>query len=201
MGMKLRMSFDIREALKIPVYIVTPALIFLACQCLLKYVFDILWPSVIICEGNNAISSCVFLPFVVLAYGSKFSFSSLLKYMKLAVSFSVAIAVGSLLLLYLQIAAKYETEFLLYILGVGIAGPIVEEIIYRGFVFERSQVYFQDWQVIFLNALLFAVGHNSITTIAVAFLAGIIFSVAMRQTKKLLIPILLHIGWNLMQLL
>lgn len=199
--MKLRMSFDIRETFKIPVYVVTPALIFLSCQCLLKYVLDIIWPSVIICEGNNAISSCVFLPFVVLAYGSKFSSSSLLKYMKLAFSFSVAIAVGSLLLLYLQIAAKYETEFLLYILGVGIAGPVVEEIIYRGFVFERSQVYFQDWQAIFFNALLFAAGHHSIPSMVTAFFAGIIFSVAMRQTKKLLIPILLHIGWNLMQLL
>lgn len=198
--MKLRMSFDIREAFKIPVYIVTPALIFLACQCLLKYVFDILWPSVIICEGNNAISSCVFLPFVVLAYGSKFSSSSLLKYMKLAFSFSVAIAVGSLLLLYLQIAAKYETEFLLYILGVGIAGPVVEEIIYRGFVFERSQVYFQDWQAIILNALLFAVGHHSVTNITLAFLAGIIFSVTLKRTKTLLAPICLHIIWNLINL-
>ncbi len=201
MEMKKTIPTELRKSIKIMAYIVAPALVFLICQFLWNQCFDVLWHSTLTHEEINAVSSCVFLPFVVFVYVSKISSVPLRKHMKMAAFFSAAVAGAALLFLYLQVAQKREMESLLYLLGFGIAGPIIEEIVYRGFVFMRSQIYFQDWQSILLSALLFAVGHHSVASVALAFIAGVIFAIAMKQTKRLLIPICLHIVWNLTNLL
>lgn len=200
MEMKNTISIELRKAITIIAYIVAPALFFLICQYLWNRFFDFLWHSTLSYEEINAISSCVFLPFVVFVYGRESSSATIRTHMKSARAFSAAVAGVALLFLYIKAAQNREIESFLYLLGVGIAGPIIEEIIYRGFVFERSQLYFQDWQSILLNALLFAVGHRSAASIVVAFIAGVIFTIALKRTKKLLIPICLHIVWNLANL-
>ena len=201
--MKMNSSIycDIRRIIKIIVYIVVPALFFLVCQGLLNLLFNALLGPSLPGDEIPAIGSCVFLPVVVYLYGRRLRRNLSQNYMNPALIGSMAVAGSTLVLLYLLLAQKRDVGFFLRFLGFGIAGPIIEETIYRGFVYFRSQIYMQDWQSIFFSAILFAVGHHSIETMALAFLAGVLLSVVLRQTKTLLSPIILHIIWNLIHLL
>ncbi|WP_127530141.1 CPBP family intramembrane glutamic endopeptidase [Paenibacillus kobensis] len=94
--------------------------------------------------------------------------------------------------------------------------PIVEEIIYRGLLlpildrsFHYTVVEIYDLPVtlsIVITALLFAVAHlqyyklnrTSIKYMVFAFTGGIIFGVITNATHSILIPVLLHVEYNLL---
>ena len=82
--------------------------------------------------------------------------------------------------------------------GSCLAGPINEEIVYRGAVYPRCRGAFGVKAAVFISALLFAVAHASLTALLPALLAGCLFAALYERTDTLLLPILLHILWNLL---
>lgn len=85
----------------------------------------------------------------------------------------------------------------LLIIGFGIAGPVAEEIIYRGYVLKKGESLFGTRKAVCLSVLLFAVAHETPSAIFFAGIAGFLFSVSYLRTGKLLSPILFHITVNL----
>jgi membrane protease YdiL (CAAX protease family) len=86
------------------------------------------------------------------------------------------------------------------VLGVGILGPITEELIFRGLLYARlRQARLNEWLVIMLLAAGWALLHQdySAAIIAVIFVEGLLLGTARRFTGSLVVPILMHIAWNL----
>jgi membrane protease YdiL (CAAX protease family) len=86
------------------------------------------------------------------------------------------------------------------VLGVCFAGPFLEELVFRGLLF--------GWLIsrglpaaatITLTALLWSVIHvdYSVAVVSVIFVARLILGLARHRSGSLLLPVALHIVWNL----
>jgi len=91
-----------------------------------------------------------------------------------------------------------NTPIVILILGVGIIAPIVEELIFRGFVFARLRSVFSIWSAIIIQAIFFAVFHGNIIQISYAFFIGIILGILVYKSNSLYPAIILHILNNTM---
>jgi uncharacterized protein len=83
-----------------------------------------------------------------------------------------------------------------------------EEVLFRGFLFQRLRDGLGAWPALLLLATLFAVSHGDnpgmeATTTLVATLdmtlGGIVLGLAYLRTRSLALPIGIHLGWNWMQ--
>ncbi len=80
-------------------------------------------------------------------------------------------------------------------LYVGIAGPVAEELIYRGFVMRRLEKYGSFFAILF-SSLLFGIMHGNLAQIFFAAAAGLIFGY-LAMEYSIVWSILLHILNNL----
>ena len=74
--------------------------------------------------------------------------------------------------------------------------PVVEEFIFRGFVFERLSKAFSPRMTILLSALIFGLIHLNIIQSSYAFVAGLVFGYFRAKYEDLWGCILLHIFAN-----
>ncbi|WP_179197896.1 CPBP family intramembrane glutamic endopeptidase [Hymenobacter crusticola] len=85
------------------------------------------------------------------------------------------------------------------VLGVGILGPVAEELVVRGMVFARLRsAGLPVVIVILLTAAGWSLLHLDYTpaVILIIFIEGLLLGSARQYTGSLLVPILLHIAWN-----
>jgi membrane protease YdiL (CAAX protease family) len=88
----------------------------------------------------------------------------------------------------------------LRVLAVCILGPIAEELIFRGALYYRfSRTRLGPIGTIVILAAIWAVIHVAYTpgVIAIIFVGGLLLGFARRQTGSVIVPILMHIAWNL----
>lgn len=87
-------------------------------------------------------------------------------------------------------------------------GALLEELLHRGFIFQRLIDGLGEWPAQLLIATLFAVGHwgnpgmEGITQVVSSidlFLGSILLGMTYIKTKSLALPIGLHLGWNWFQ--
>ena len=69
---------------------------------------------------------------------------------------------------------------------------IVEEMIFRGVVFQGLKEKFSALASILLSGLLFAIFHGSVTQLVYQFVLGSIMAFVLHRTNNLLYPILIH---------
>lgn len=86
---------------------------------------------------------------------------------------------------------------LLSVLGFGIAGPVTEEILYRGVVFQRCAHSFGLGWAVLLSTMLFAAAHQTLLQACMSLVAGAVFCLIYLRWRTLLAPIAVHIGVNL----
>lgn len=86
---------------------------------------------------------------------------------------------------------------LLSILAFGIAGPVTEEILYRGVVFQRCARSFGSGWAVLLSTMLFAAAHQTLLQACMSLVAGAVFCLIDLRWRTLLAPIAVHIGVNL----
>lgn len=88
-------------------------------------------------------------------------------------------------------------NFVLQILAIGIIGPILEEVIFRGLIFDQLRKNVPLSYAVILQSALFGISHLNIIQGTYAFLIGILMAMSLVWSRSLLVPIAIHIGMNL----
>lgn len=86
----------------------------------------------------------------------------------------------------------------LAVLGFGVAGPVTEEILYRGIVFRRCETYFGAGWAVFLSTVLFGFAHQPAANVCLSLAAGLTFCLVYVRWRTLLAPIVVHASVNLL---
>jgi len=88
-------------------------------------------------------------------------------------------------------------NIILQILAVGIAAPLIEEIIFRGLIFNQLKKNTTISVALVIQALLFGIAHLNVVQGSYAFVLGIILGLVALWSDSLLLPIAVHVGMNL----
>lgn len=83
---------------------------------------------------------------------------------------------------------------------VGMLGPVAEELVFRGVLYGwLVRVRFPVIATVVVLAAAWSLFHTSYTpaVIALIFVDGLLLGAARFQTKSLVVPILMHVTWNL----
>lgn len=82
------------------------------------------------------------------------------------------------------------------ILATVLFGPILEELVFRRVLFGSLMQKYNFWISSIVSAIFFAAIHMDFTHILLYTICGMIFSFLYYKTKRLLTPIIAHIGLN-----
>lgn len=87
------------------------------------------------------------------------------------------------------------------LLSVVLAGPIVEELLFRGIMFHYLEKIKAGWFPIVISGILFGLWHLEPVQIVYAALLGIILGVVYAKTRDLKVTIILHVLNNFLSTL
>jgi len=87
--------------------------------------------------------------------------------------------------------------FVVRILVIGLLGPVLEELVCRGFVFNRLCCWMPKWAAVLVGSALFGVIHFNLFQALYAFVLGILFSLVYIHYRNIWIPIIAHVAFNL----
>jgi len=82
------------------------------------------------------------------------------------------------------------------ILGSGIIGPILEELVFRGIVYNKLKSFNKPITSIIITSIIFSIMHTSLLNIPYAFILSLVLIYIYEKNKTLKAPILLHISAN-----
>ncbi len=84
-------------------------------------------------------------------------------------------------------------------LTVAVGAPLMEELIFRGFLYGVAK-RFTHWSYAAIgSSLFFAVVHGNVMSFLPLTLLGLLFAAAYEQTKNLLVPVVMHAVFNAFQ--
>ncbi len=89
-----------------------------------------------------------------------------------------------------------EGDMLMNFLYVVTIGPISEELIFRGALFDRFYLVFSFWIANILQAALFGIYHMNVIQGVYAFLLGILLGMIRQMTGSILSAIFSHMIFN-----
>lgn len=87
-------------------------------------------------------------------------------------------------------------NYIITFITVGILGPIMEEIVFRGFILKELRKIMPTAGAIIVQAFLFGLIHLNILQSSYAFVIGLVLGIAFVATKSLYAPILIHLSFN-----
>lgn len=103
---------------------------------------------------------------------------------------------GSNPLLQIVLESRDSIALSIFFLTAGVAAPVFEEILFRGFLLPSLTRYMSVWSAIAVSGLLFAIAHFSLSEILPLAALGIVLGIVYTRSRNLLAPILLHSIWN-----
>lgn len=95
-------------------------------------------------------------------------------------------------------AFSTEADYLWLVLGIGIAAPVVEELLFRGIIQGELRHAMPEWAAVVVQAVLFAAFHMQPIQSSYVLLPGLMLGAAYAWTKSLWVPIAMHIFFNLL---
>lgn len=88
-------------------------------------------------------------------------------------------------------------SYIAALLSIGIMGPIAEELLLRGLIFNTlERIYAKPWFAIVISSVIFGIMHGNFVQSVYAFVAGLFVSFIYYKTRTLKWPILIHIIIN-----
>ncbi|SDZ50917.1 hypothetical protein SAMN05421736_11559 [Evansella caseinilytica] len=84
----------------------------------------------------------------------------------------------------------------LLIVVVAVFVPIMEEIVFRKVIFGSLYRRFGFWIAALLSGLIFAVVHMDFAHLLVYLAMGVVFAYLYVKTKRIIVPIIAHVGIN-----
>lgn len=89
-------------------------------------------------------------------------------------------------------ASFFSSTFGVELLGTSLVTPILEEILYRGIVYERLKRCGKIRTAVFLSALIFGAMHFNLVQFLYAGLIGVFLAVVYETEGTILVPMLAH---------
>ena len=89
-----------------------------------------------------------------------------------------------------------KLPILVQIISSGICGPILEELIFRGIVYNKLKTFNKPMIAIVLSSIIFGVVHGSIVNIIYTFGVSFILIYLYEKYKTLKAPIIMHMFLN-----
>lgn len=83
------------------------------------------------------------------------------------------------------------------IVGTVLIGPVIEELIFRGLIYNELKEKYPVMKSILITTILFAIMHANIVQVIYTFAMGFIFIYVYEKTNNLKSSILLHMASNL----
>jgi membrane protease YdiL (CAAX protease family) len=91
----------------------------------------------------------------------------------------------------------YSGGIVLELLAVGILGPICEELVFRGLMFQRLCGYVKPMIAVVVSALMFGIYHGNIVQGVYAFFLGMIMALCCWRFGSIWAPIVIHVVANI----
>ena len=102
---------------------------------------------------------------------------------------------------YAQLARGiYSEPLFMQVVVIGFFMPVVEELMFRGLIYERLGQYGNEAARVILTSILFGVYHGTLIQIAYAFVFSILMIFAYKRTGTFWAPVLFNISSNLSSL-
>lgn len=98
-------------------------------------------------------------------------------------------------------SAIYNSTFFMQFLAAGIVGPIAEELIFRGVVYNRMKKMLSVTASAVCSAILFGVFHGNWVQAPYAIIIGLICVYAYERYKSFISPVLVHMSANIMSVI
>jgi membrane protease YdiL (CAAX protease family) len=83
-----------------------------------------------------------------------------------------------------------------FFIAVVIIAPLFEEVLFRGFVFDRVERHFSPTAAVIVSGLLFGVYHLNIFQGTFASILGVVLGLSLLWTNSIRIPIIIHLVNN-----
>lgn len=93
-------------------------------------------------------------------------------------------------------ASTIQSNILITILCTGIIGPIIEEYLFRGIVYNKLKLFISKSRAIILTSLIFAFMHNNFIHTIYAFFISLVLIYVYEKYKTIKAPIVIHIFAN-----
>lgn len=100
-----------------------------------------------------------------------------------------------------EVAHQHWFNYVAVFLVVAVIGPIVEEVLFRGFLYRLLRKRLPIWAAVLISAAVFSVGHGIPVLIPVLFYLGVVFALVVERTRSLYCSIILHVVQNSVALL
>ena len=97
--------------------------------------------------------------------------------------------------------ALFGSRFLMQLVGIGIIVPIMEEVLFRGLVYNRLTGYTKNVWALLGGAAIFALYHGNVIQILFAFPMGIVLILLYRKKQNLAAPVIFHMAVNISSIL
>lgn len=91
---------------------------------------------------------------------------------------------------------EYVGSMLIYVLAAVIMAPIIEELVFRNFLYERSRRAMPVWLAILFVSAFFGAVHGSVLQGVYAASLGVLLAVLLERSRSILPGILCHFGFN-----
>lgn len=98
-------------------------------------------------------------------------------------------------------ASFFSSTLLVELFGTSLVTPVLEEILYRGIIYERLKRYGKTEMAILLSGLIFGAMHFNLVQFLYAGLIGMFLAVVYETEGTLLAPILAHAAANAVSVL
>ena len=99
---------------------------------------------------------------------------------------------------YEEVATEvFSYDIVLQLIVLGVVAPIVEELIYRGLIYQRLKGFATVRQAFIISSLLFGLTHGNLIQAIYGFFMGLLLAYVYEKYKTLAAPILCHCGANL----
>ena len=89
-----------------------------------------------------------------------------------------------------------KLPIIVQIISSGICGPILEEFLFRGLVYNKLKTFNKKKSSIILTSLIFALFHNNLVNAIYAFIVSFALIYLYERYKSLKAPIIMHIALN-----
>lgn len=100
-----------------------------------------------------------------------------------------------------QMEVTYDWYYVGRVISTALFGPILEELLFRGFLYQEAKKWMKPMRAILLITVIFTLCHVTVYSFLTAIVTSFLVLDALEKEKSLTAPILFHVFLNLTSIL